>query len=229
MHIKYTLIVASLNSELALVKKLVKSIEAQTADFDILFITSGDTLDVLDLLQKAKKPIQIRHMPKKGIYAAYNEGIRYVDEGFISFMGTDDYFHNSNSVRDILVKIKDSGSSIGLTNSYIKLRSGKQKKFPKIFNLEKILFKYSPIFHHQGFLCSVNILKDHLFDTSESIFSDQYQLHNILGRHKLNYFDIDFSVSKVGGISSSETNKPNHKIFTSTLADVIYKVLWIFR
>lgn len=201
-----SIIIATYNASDTILECL-DSIENEiNSDCELIIIDGNSSDNTLDLMNKKKELIDVLiSEPDKGIYDAWNKGIKMSSGKWILFLGADDLLLE-NSLLTYLNFLRERNSSdydyVCAQNEYINL----DNKFIKYIGKEpkwKAMKYYMPAAH----VASLHNKK--LFDEI-GVFNLDYKIcadYELLSRkkNKLNYKFIDFKIAqmKTGGMSFS--------------------------
>lgn len=231
--IKITLILAVKSSDINQTLECIESINQQNYDLNIIVVDGGCSKQVLNIIDSIQhKHVTVINSEPKGIYNAYNIGINKLDYGYAFFMGIDDRFHNENSVLNAVRELEDGKVPILILTSFLEINSS-QKKFPILFSVETLFYRFSPMMHHQGLLVEAGILKRHKFNEELKVFADQVQFQTLKNKYKLRRAKVDFIISKAGGVSTSGSKLVAREAklfgFHTLYSRIIYKLFYAFR
>lgn len=231
--IKITLILAVKTSDEIQTLECIESINQQNYDLNIIVVDGGCSTQVLNIINGIKKKnVTLIKSEPKGIYNAYNIGINKLDHGYAFFMGIDDRFYNRNSVLHAVRELEDERVPIFILTSFLEINSA-QKKFPVLFLVERLFYRFSPMMHHQGLLVEAETLKRHKFNEELKIFADQEQFQTLKNKYKVRRAKVKFIISKVGGMSTSGSKLVEQEAklfgFHTLFSRIIYKLFFAFR
>ena len=98
---KISIITISFNAK-ATIEKTLKSVANQSyKDIEHIIVDGGskdNTIDICNSFSHISKTIS---EPDKGVYDAFNKGLRLATGDIIGFLNADDTFYNKNSIQDI--------------------------------------------------------------------------------------------------------------------------------
>jgi hypothetical protein len=210
-----SIVVATYNSERTL-ERCLESVMAQTFpswELQVIDGASKDrTLEIVRASQARDSRIQLSSEPDRGIYDAFNKGVRRSRGDWILFLGSDDWLWDPSSLERIvpgLKKARDQGirvaygkvavvTSLGET---LHLEGEPWEKIGKKF-LQIITLPHQGTFQHRA------LFDEHgLFDESYRISGDyEFLLRELKSRPA--YFCPNGTVSamSVGGVSSQLEN-----------------------
>ena len=174
---KISIITPTYNSEQYLYDNL-KSIRSQNyKNLEHIFIDNLSKDKTLDILKDYKKKVDynvtIYSSKDKGIYYAFNKGLKYVRGDLVTIVNSDDYFSNKFVLRKVLKIFKDKRKNFLYSNVKIVSRFNKKKllRFWKSEKVNKNEFYKVP--HPSFFIKKSFIKKNKLnFNTSYKIASD---------------------------------------------------------
>lgn len=192
---KVTVITVLYNSA-ATIERTVKSVLEQSYD-DIEFIViDGNSNDgSIDILNRYKDRISVLiSEPDEGIYEAMNKGISLATGEWICFMNSNDYFFNSEVVKDIFSTGHDADIIYGYC---MDPDTGKEVK---PLNLSEF-WKRIP-FNHQSAFIRTKYYKERPYEVKyriSSIYDFLYFWYST--GLKFKYLDIPVAVYNMKGIS----------------------------
>ncbi|NCC71134.1 glycosyltransferase, partial [bacterium] len=150
-------------------EQCIKSVRQQTyQNIEHLIIDGGSKDGTIKILKKFQKKEWIRFIsePDKGKYDAMNKGIKLSKGSYITFLNSDDFYHNQNGIKtsiSSLIKNKADFSYAPVTDYDEK----KQKKHILTPNIKTVFFKITP--NHQTIIYKKSII------TKEKGYDAQYQ------------------------------------------------------
>ncbi len=174
---------------------------------EYIIIDGGSTDNTLKIINKYKKNIDILVSEKdKGIYDAFNKGIRICKGDYIGFLNSDDYFASSKSVSLIASAFKKNCIDVIISNIKI---IDRKKSFlirnvsSKNFRLSKFRLGIAP--PHPTFYCSKKIyIKSGPYLTNYVVSADYEMMLRILYKYKstFHYLNSLTVIMRSGGISN---------------------------
>lgn len=203
----FSIITATFNSEKTLQKTLDSLCNQTVNDFEYIIIDGKSTDNTMQILEKYKKIFEDKKIPffyisekDKGIYDAWNKGVKLAQGEWISFIGSDDYYLNDaleTYKKNINEKYNYLHSKVKIVNS-----SGKVIKHIGTPIKEKDFFRYMKIahvgsFHHR------DLFQTEQFSLEYRASSDYYFF--LKNFDKINSFFIDSytAIMQFGGISTN--------------------------
>ena len=104
----FTVITASFNSEKTIDKTIESLLNQNYTNFEYIIIdgnSKDSTLEIIKSFEQKFKEKNITYKfisePDKGIYDAWNKGIKLSDGEWISFLGSDDYYTDNTVFEQI--------------------------------------------------------------------------------------------------------------------------------
>lgn len=191
---KISIIIPSFNSEKT-IEKCIKSILNQTyQNTEIIIIDGCSTDQTLNIIKKYKK-INIISEPDKGVYDAFNKGIKISTGQWLYFMGSDDFLFDKDVLKNIF-KNKNYSSYKLIIGKIIYDNSRVNKSY---YNWT-LFFRNSV--HHQACFYKKTLFKNFLYDLNFKVCAD-YELNLVSYLKNYKTLKIDAIISDVytGGIS----------------------------
>lgn len=137
-----------------------------------LIVIDGESTDgTLDVLNKYKENISVLISEKDyGIYDAMNKSLKYIEDGWVLFLGADDILIESP---DTLLGYAKNVKTIYYANSFFNIL---QKKYAGKFNMLKLTRKN---ICHQAILYPTSVFKQYSYDLQYKLLAD-YNLNLLL-------------------------------------------------
>lgn len=203
---KISIITISFNAK-ATIEKTLKSVANQSyKDIEHIIVDGGskdNTIDICNSFSHISKTIS---EPDKGVYDAFNKGLRLASGDIIGFLNADDTFYNKNSIQDIADAFNQNRVDIVYGNlDYI---NGKGKVIRKwrSQSYKKGLIKQAWMPAHPTFYCKKDVY-DRLggYNDSFKIAGDFELCLRFLEINNMLSFYLDKKLVKMltGGISNS--------------------------
>lgn len=235
---KISIITPTFNSERFLTENL-KSVRMQKYKiFEHIFIDNKSSDRTLDILKKYKKSVSynviINSSKDRGIYHAFNKGLKNFKGDLVTILNSDDYFSNKFVIKKIFRKFQIKKINFLYSNIKIVSRFQKTKviRFWKSKKLKNIDFYKVP---HPSFFVKKKFIKKHnlKFDTSYKISSDLDFIINCFNKSlDYEYVNDVFVIQRSGGVSQKLLNiiKANYEIYQICKKRKIkYKILFILK
>jgi glycosyltransferase len=171
---KFSIITATFNSDNFLSNNLKSVISQKFLPYEHIFIDNSSkdrTLEIINLYKK-KAPYKVIIISKKdkGIYFAFNEGLRISSGNYISYLNSDDYFYSRSTLRDLNSILLKKKCDVIYGNVKIIDRFSKNKII-RDWRSSVVLEDYYKI-AHPSFFISSDIKRVGFFDINFSIASD---------------------------------------------------------
>ena len=109
---KISIITISFNAK-ATIEKTLQSVANQSYENIEHIIVDGDSKDnTIDICNSYTHISKILSEPDKGVYDAFNKGIKVATGDVIGFLNADDTFYNENSIQDIVDAFSNNETDI---------------------------------------------------------------------------------------------------------------------
>ena len=206
--------------------RMIESVKAQAYGNIEHIIIDGDSNDGT---KEFLKNLGLNFFSKKdsGIYDAMNNGIKKATGKYITFLNSDDFYFDENSIKKSILKLEVSQADFSFGNTkYIDENgntvNGILQEIPDVKNI----FLTMPC-SHQSMIVKTDILKKFMFDTNFKIVSDfDFTLKLFLNHYKYVYVPEYIVNFQVGGVSSNIDNvhKETVKLYKNTLENIGIKL-----
>lgn len=105
---RLSIIIATFNAQGTL-EHCLDSVDAQCfRDFELLIVDGGSSDGTVPLIREREGRIAYWHShPDRGIYDAWNQGLKQARGEYVCFLGADDAFHDPGSVKTLFDRIGD--------------------------------------------------------------------------------------------------------------------------
>jgi len=201
---KISIITICYNSEETILDTL-KSIKSQSfKDFEHIVIDGGSTDNTLNIIEREGISNKIISEKDKGIYDAFNKGIKNSTGEIIGFLNSDDGFYNENTLKLIMDSFIENIDCVFGDLIYTNYQ-GKINRIWKGSSYKKGYFKKSWMPAHPTFYCKRKIYnKFGLYNDSFKIAGDFELMLRYLDKHNISsYYIPEILVNmKSGGISN---------------------------
>ena len=203
---KISIITISYNAEVT-IEKTLKSIKSQSYDnIEHIIVDGGSKDNTLEICNSYPHVSKIISEPDKGVYDAFNKGIKSATGDVIGFLNADDTFYNENSIQDIVDAFSNNETDIVYGNLDYVNEEGKVIRNWISKPYEKGLVKKAWMPAHPTFYCKKEVY-DRLggYNDSFKIAGDFELCLRFLEINKVPSFYLNKKVVKmlVGGISNS--------------------------
>jgi glycosyltransferase len=207
----FSIITATFNSSKTITKN-IKSVSDQSyKDFEQIFIDGGSIDDTKKIIINNCKNTNYNFydLPVKGIYNAFNVGLKLAKGKYIIYLNSDDYFFNKEILYKVYKCIINNKypdllyGDINYVNSNEKIiRKWKSNEYHKY----KINFGWCP--PHTGTFISSKLAKKYRFNSSFSVSADYDFLIKIFSNKdiKIHYLKSTITNMLIGGASNKLKN-----------------------
>ncbi len=186
-------------------RQCLESVRAQTYEpLEHLIIDGASTDGTLELLREyeARGWVKVHSEPDKGIYDAFNKGIRLASGKYCAFLNSDDWWHGPRGVElsvHLLEKARGDFSYAPATyaredGSFIRASEPDMAAF----------FCFVPC-NHQTMFYRTDVLREYLYDSASYRLAADYDLTTrlLLSGRRAVYVPLNFSTFRMGGISGN--------------------------
>jgi len=207
-----TIIVAVLNSQATLVKCIQSIVDQTWPEKELIVIDGGSTDNSLSILHKFSKHIAcLESQPDRGIYHAWNKGLRNANGEWVCFLGSDDFFWSPSVLYDLvphLEKAEEQGTrvvygQVARLDHQGNVKESLGKPWDTIaWQMNHGMPKNMP---HPGLMHHCSLFQTHgLFDETFRISGDYEMLLRELKTGKALYVNNVLTVgSQMGGIADT--------------------------
>lgn len=157
---------------------LIQSIESvQNQDyenFEHIIIDGASSDGTLELLQNYPH-LKVFSEPDKGVYDAFNKGVRRANGKYIVFVNSDDYFSTNKAISLSVDALEKNNADYSFATTYLLVEENHKLSSIRKPVVWKSFFKMP--FCHQTMFCKVDMIKElGCFDENKKITSD-YELY----------------------------------------------------
>lgn len=205
-----TIITATYNSEKTLERTLNSLLNQTISNFEFIIVDGNSTDNTISIIKSfeekfKEKKNDFRWISEedKGIYDAFNKGVRLSKGTWISFLGSDDYYLE-NSLEVYENEITKQTKEIDFIHSVVEVQGKKiikdkweWKKFRRSMNIAHV-----GAFHHKKYFDKYGF-----FDTNYKIAGDYELLLRAQDKLKTHWFKRTTAIMADGGISNSQIKK----------------------
>ncbi len=216
---KLSIITATYNSDKTL-DKCLESVAHQTAlDSIEHIIVDGRSCDAtLAIAAQYPHINKIVSEPDRGIYHAFNKGVKLATGDIIYFLNSDDWFFDNNVIKDVLSEFTDEAEFLAAKIILYNDETGLGTVHPKGLN-SKEDYKHPG---HQGFFCRKKSFESiGMFNECFSVYADTYMMRMLTNKREGVFSERIIAYFKSGGVSTScqnaEKNKAENYILTALL------------
>lgn len=233
-----TLITPTYNSATFLNKHIKSVKEQKIVNLEHIFIdnlSSDKTLEILNNYKKSVKyKVKIYSKKDRGIYYAFNKGLKLAKGEIITILNSDDFFSNKRVLSDVVKNFKKLNIDFMYGNIEVVLRNNIKKALRK-WNSEMLRDgNYYKIPHPSFFLKKRFILNNNIyFKTSFKIASDlDFIIRCIKKSKKFNHLNKVLVNQRSGGTSQKFINifKSNYEVYKIlSINEIDHKFFFIFK
>lgn len=185
---------------------LIQSIESvQNQDyenFEHIIIDGASSDGTLELLQSYPH-LKVFSEPDKGVYDAFNKGVKRANGKYIVFINSDDYFSTNKAISLSVDALEKNNADYSYATTYLLDEKNSKRSTMRVPKIWKSFSKMP--FCHQSMFCRVDVLKEiGLFDVNNKITSDyEVYLRLLFGGYKAVEVDEHIVTFRIGGISDN--------------------------
>ena len=203
---KISIITISFNAK-DTIEKTLKSVVSQSyKNIEHIIIDGGSKDNTLEICNSFSHILKIISEPDKGVYDAFNKGLKIATGEIVGFLNADDVFYSENSVQDIADAFSNNKADIVYGNLDYVNEEGKVIRNWTSKQYENGLVKKAWMPAHPTFYCK-KVVYDRLggYNDSFKIAGDFELCLRFLEINNIPSFYLNKKVVKmlVGGISNS--------------------------
>lgn len=235
---KVSIITVTYNSDVTL-QDTIDSIASQDyPDIEYIIVDGNSTDNTVSIIESNLSTVSLWvSEPDKGLYDAMNKGIKMATGDIVGIINSDDFYHRSDAISQIVQGFQDSGKQSVYTdirfvnpdNLDKTVRYYNSKRF-KLRKLKKGIMPAHPTF----FTYRENFEKYGYYRTDYKIAADFELLVRFLYKHKLghHYLPIDLMKMRTGGLSTKSwksnyiINKENYRACIENGLNTNYLLLY---
>ncbi|WP_316796889.1 glycosyltransferase family 2 protein [Pedobacter agri] len=226
-----SIIIATYNSEKYLEQAILSVLNQGIQNYELIIIDAASTDLTVDIIEKYKDNISYWvSEPDKGIYDAWNKGLKHTTGEWVMFIGSDDYL-----LQDALAKYSNFIRNIDSDVDYISARNqmidskGKEIRV-KGWQWEWPLFLSEMTVSHPASLHRRRLFDQYgFFDTNYKIVGDYEFLLRPKDLLKASYMNEIILVMREGGASDSIKAIYEHNLAAvNTGGENVFKAIFSF-
>jgi glycosyltransferase len=203
---KISIITISFNAK-ATIEKTLQSVANQSyKNIEHIIVDGGSKDNTIDICNSYSHISKIISEPDKGVYDAFNKGLKLAKGDIIGFLNADDTFYNENSIQEIVAAFNQNNVSIVYGNLDYINEKGKIVRNWISRPYKQGLVKNAWMPAHPTFYCRKEVY-DRLggYNDSFKIGGDFELCLRFLEVNNINSFFLDKKLIKmlIGGISNS--------------------------
>lgn len=207
---KISVITATYNSGKTLEQAMSSVVLQSYGDIEYIIVDGGSTDNTLDIIKKYQNlyPNVIRYIsePDKGIYDAFNKGIKMATGDYVYFLGSDDSLYDYNVISRVMDILSHEDIDVLCAGVLCVDENKKTEGYFGPMGAATEDFDGRNLIHHQGEFAKRDIIANRLFDTSFKVAADYnfflscYYDENI----KVRFKDIPIAFFSTQGASNDE-------------------------
>jgi glycosyltransferase involved in cell wall biosynthesis len=203
---KVSIITISFNANKTIEKTLVSVADQLYQNIEHILVDGGSMDNTLEICNSFSHISKIISEPDKGVYDAFNKGLKLATGDVVGFLNADDVFYNDNSVQDIVKAFSENKTDIVYGNLDYINEDGKVIRNwisrPYVKGLVKKAWKTA----HPSFYCKKEVyVRLGGYNDSFKIAGDFELCVRFLEINQVSSFYLNKKLVKmlVGGISNS--------------------------
>lgn len=165
----------------------VKSVKKQKyPNMEHLIIDNASKDGSIELFKKCN--LRYISEPDKGIFEAFNKGVKHANGKYIIFLNSDDFYHDNYGLLKCVEALENSKAEFCFSECNINNDDGPAGQWtPQIYKT----FRQMPVCH-QTIMCKKSLLEKFPFDESYKIIADYKWLMSLI-LNKIPYVKVDYN------------------------------------
>ncbi len=205
---KVSIITIAYNSSKTIAKTLQSVLDQKVKNIEHIIIDGKSSDNTLEICKKFSHISKIISEKDKGVYDAFNKGLKFATGEIIGFLNSDDIFYNEESLQNIINAFDSHTDCIYGNLKYINSNGVIVRKWEsKVFKAGAFKKAWMPA--HPTFYCRKKIY-DKLggYKRSYKIAGDFELMLRFLEKHGINskFIDKNLIIMLTGGISNRNIN-----------------------
>ncbi|HEC8325007.1 TPA: glycosyltransferase [Providencia rettgeri] len=206
------IIIATFNSDKTLSQCLNSILEQNFNDYNV-FIKDGkstdNTISIINQYQsKFNEKLNYISTEDSGVYDAWNIALNYVNDGWVTFLGSDDYLSDNNALMRVYTHLLDAEKqSIELVYGKNIIIDDKQEVINELgenWDIAKNKINQNMSIRHPGSFCTVRLIKKlNAFDNNFKIIGDYDFILRAIQQTDVYYYNFAIVYHRIGGLSIS--------------------------
>jgi len=205
---KVSIITVAYNSSKTIAKTLRSVLDQKAKNIEHIIIDGKSSDNTLEICKKFSHISKIISEKDKGVYDAFNKGLKFATGEIIGFLNSDDTFYNEESLQDIINAFDSNTDCIYGNLEYINSNGVVVRKWKsKVFKAGAFKKAWMPA--HPTFYCRKKIYdKLGWYRSSYKIAGDFELMLRFLEKHGTNskFIDKNLVIMLTGGISNRSIN-----------------------
>lgn len=212
-----SIIIATYNSEKTIQRCLDSIYEQDFSDAQVIIKDGGSKDQTLSIISSHPLKTNLVSARDSGVYDAWNQCIKKVSGDWVTFLGSDDFFYNDHTLKDLVQHLNTANSnSIHIVYGKNLLIDGDGLPIKIVGDAWNIAIKkihtQMSIRHPGCFYHSTLLSKVGEFDASYKIAGDHHYTLKCLEHTGAYFYDFVGVVHQIGGIST-DLNRISDLIF----------------
>ena len=203
-----SIITIAYNSSKTIAKTLRSVLDQKANNIEHIIIDGKSSDNTLEICKKFSHISKIISEKDKGVYDAFNKGLKFATGEIIGFLNSDDTFYNEESLQDIINAFDPNTECIYGNLEYINSNGVVVRKWKsKVFKVGAFKKAWMPA--HPTFYCRKKIYdKLGWYKSSYKIAGDFELMLRFLEKHGINskFIDKNLVIMLTGGISNRSIN-----------------------
>lgn len=206
------IIIATFNSEKTLNQCLSSILEQDFNDYTV-FIKDGkstdNTISIINEYQtKFNGKLNYISTEDSGVYDAWNMALNYINDGWVTFLGSDDYLSDNNALTRVYMHLLNAEKqSIDLVYGKNIIIDDKQEVINELgedWNIARNKINQCMSIRHPGSFCTAKLIKKlNAFDNSFRIIGDYDFILRAIKQTDVYYYNFSIIYHRTGGLSIS--------------------------
>lgn len=201
--LKISIITATYNSAFTLEQTILSVVEQTYQDIEYIIIDGGSTDGTVELIKKYGNRIACWvSEPDKGVYDAFNKGVKAATGDYIYFLGADDCLCDVSTIERVAQELYEKNVDILSAAVWLVDEKYRTQNLESGMRAETPEYDFSMI-PHQGMFVRRELLLKNLFDTSYRIAADYLFFLTCFfnKRVRIKYISLPVAFFSSGGIS----------------------------
>lgn len=165
----------------------VKSVKKQKyPNIELIIIDNASKDGSIELFKKCN--LKYISEPDKGIFEAFNKGVKQAKGKYIIFLNSDDYYHDNYGLQKCVEALEESKAEFCFSECNISNDGGPAGQWtPQIYKT----FRQMPVCH-QTVMCKKSLLEKFPFDESYKIIADYKWIMSLI-LNKIPYVQVNYN------------------------------------
>lgn len=179
--------------------QMIESVREQTySEIEHIIIDNDSKDGTIDLLKD--KNLTFYSEPDRGIFDAFNKGVKHANGKYIVFLNSDDYYHDKYGIEKAVELLEETDAGFCFSECDFILDGVTYQWEPNIYTA----FRQMP-FCHQTMVCKKSLLEKFQFDSSYKFIADyKLLLEFMLNRIPYAELKYNFVTFRFGGESTKD-------------------------